>query len=392
MNTSKPVTGDNIQFSYMDNSQILIGIVQNVEIDYVIKTVMIVNNKSIKKFFDVKNDMLLTNGEIGDKVQFIYDGETLMGTIIEKIYEYLVKCIAEKIGSDKYAVNSEIVRINHDQIEKVLSNEEIKMIIEKTLIKNYDTNHIMLRRFNFLTSPINSNYLFKKLLENNKLTTHLHKIASIHQKIINSNDDSHQLIGSVVGGTFTNKLDKKGIITQNMKQRILEANLIERFYNFLKMVPYPSQEYTLYRYIGSDMTKNNNLIVCPLPFSTSMSFDFVVDWFSDLHKECCMLIIKIPIGYPAVFLSSPLDNDETKNLLNQSQKEVTLPPSILMIHDRYIVDEMTFFICHPLLISHNIFNNHVINAVDNYNDVIYHTLNSVNNNKRKYMDLIKLFG
>ena len=165
----------------------------------------------------------------------------------------------------------------------------------------------------------------------------------------------------IVHAGFTGLLESNGEIKKDFLEENGSKHLIEQYYKFFKYMYniYPQSIrdnnkdfYYVFRHAEILHLNKGDKIIQPIPFSTSYDPLFSLVWGDD--KVCCLFIIKVPLNYPVVFLSSPLydpyqyglSNDSfSSGYINQGQREITLPPSVLKINNIISISEYTLVFC-----------------------------------------------
>ena len=151
------------------------------------------------------------------------------------------------------------------------------------------------------------------------------------------------------------------------------------FFEIIKKLSKCPINFNVYRFSKHSIIDRYNTILYPLPFSTSLNLNYVLDeWIGGKIATCCLFIINVPVNYPLVFLSIPqkIDRDDELKYINQEQYEVTLAPSRIILTKHETIGNMNVYFCNLEEITVSEFNRIIEETKDIYKL----------NNKRKLIE------
>ena len=197
---------------------------------------------------------------------------------------------------------------------------------------------------------------------------------------LNRIPDTYQFFYDNVAGVFTG-IYPRGVFDIDLA-RMKAKNNLDMFYEIMENYKLYRQQIVrnprilsgqilpLYRWNTIfKRFRKGDYFVQHLPFSTTFDFNFAIEWGKDNY--CCLFIILTPLEYPMSILSNPNYKGSEQKYINQKQKEVLLPPSVLYIKQVSVVGGITVYVVEPKLIRENVIKSLLVDnemSEDEFND------------------------
>ena len=210
----------------------------------------------------------------------------------------------------------------------VFSDEHIPIDDPDYTIKIVADNTDMFQQVEqYNPSIVSSDVDLKKIIEDNTTITNNLSSQQIEKIREMDNKELMSLQSSIRIGNLTSRYISNGKLKQQNHDFYSEK--INTFYKYCKLLPQSNDDFYTFRSVRKsvsfDIQKEFNTGVklnMTLPFSTSMSFEFVLGW--QLLTDMLIYIIRVP-------------KEETYMVLDKSsQFEITLSPGILTYNKRLL--------------------------------------------------------
>ena len=290
----------------------------------------------------------------------------------ETIFNYYVSFIAEidsgnkvidkKNGEEFYIINYGDIKLRQldplDKIEIIKDDNIIQSILTSSILQSvsktnliekkkptYDKNEIYIK-LNNIDQKYRTGDMIKYIQANSRLFLEFTSKPE--------NKEFSAVIGSIVGNNFSSKYDDKG----NLKK--VTAGVIEKIPTFYQMIDHWkgvlkktgldnfNGYLPVYRWVRLSETPED-ILTHHLPISTSFDYNFSINWGKG--SKCCLFVILIR-PEDGIMLSNPYDPEG--GYRNQDQQEVTLPPSVLIIRQKYVWSGSNVNICQYRIIREEV--------------------------------------
>jgi hypothetical protein len=276
---------------------------------------------------------------------------------VETIKYYYVSFVARIDIEGKYIDNDDQSNYTDDDNTRQILKDDVGIIDEENYIMRLKElasleksrpKPLSTREFKQTQERIKDTIheLKKEYKKNGIISKNINKNIDVYarkfDRYIKKSSDKFELLSeSISAASFSNKYNRFGNF------QYINMDLIDRLKKFYKIIfdweeisnnielKDSEKSLVLYRALTLPKTEYNvgDSITHMFPFSTSFSYDFVVDNWLKNEAGSCILLIRVDLDYPMCILSNP--NDKKGNYLNQSQMEVLLPPSESRIVKKY---------------------------------------------------------
>ena len=129
-------------------------------------------------------------------------------------------------------------------------------------------------------------------------------VRDIHKDYIYKSTEYLKTTDDIIGDMLMNRVKQiNGKLTLNLNNIVY--NIIEKWYNLSEELKKYNTPITLYR--GVRYSKNDKIIVQPIPFSTCVEYEYAKDW---IYNNGYIMKINVKDETPYTFIDNINEGDE----------------------------------------------------------------------------------